>query len=104
MSLPKNEKNIIVLREGWISPYTESLPQPHVNYIEEDMGVYYIFLEEDSNFVLPSLEPEYGMWHMRFNGAFSSEGNGACIILYAYVGKIHTFSYILEFPCTNNVT
>jgi hypothetical protein len=34
MSLPKVGKNIIVLREGWVSPYIESVPQPHVNFIE----------------------------------------------------------------------
>jgi hypothetical protein len=104
MSLPKNGKNIIVLREGHISPYIESLPQPHVNYIEEDLGVYSIFLEEDDDFVLPSSEPEDGMWHMHFDGACSSEGNGAGIILYSPIGKIHNFSYRLEFACTNNIT
>jgi ribonuclease HI len=45
-----------------------------------------------------------GMWHMHFDGACSNEGNGACIILYSPVGKIHNFSYRLEFSCTNNVT
>jgi hypothetical protein len=82
MSLPKNGKNTIVLREGYILPYIESLPQSNVNYIEEDLGVYYIFLEEDDDSVLPSSELEDEMWHMHFDGAYSSEGNGACIILY----------------------
>jgi hypothetical protein len=44
----RNGKNIIVLREGRISPYIESVPQPNVNYIEEDLGVYSIFFEEDN--------------------------------------------------------
>jgi ribonuclease HI len=44
------------------------------------------------------------MWHIHFDGACSSEGNGARIVLYSLVGKIHNFSYILEFSCTNNVT
>jgi hypothetical protein len=48
-------------------PYIESLPQPHVNFIEEDMGVYSIFLEEDNNFVTPPPDPEDGMWHMHFD-------------------------------------
>jgi hypothetical protein len=47
LSIPQNGKNIIVLREGRISPYIESVPQPNVNYIEEDLGVYSIFVEED---------------------------------------------------------
>jgi hypothetical protein len=29
-----------------------------VNYIEEDLGLYSIFLEEDDNYVLPSSELE----------------------------------------------
>jgi hypothetical protein len=33
-SVPRNGKNIIVLREGIISPYIESIPQPNVNYLE----------------------------------------------------------------------
>jgi hypothetical protein len=47
LSVPWNGKNIIVLREGRISPYIESIPQPYVNYIEENLGVYSIFVEED---------------------------------------------------------
>jgi hypothetical protein len=104
LSIPKNGKNIIVLREGRISPYIEKVPQPNVNYIEEDMGVYSIFVDEDD---APLEQPEDyddGMWHMHFDGACSSEGNIAGIILYSPVGKIHNFSYRLEFSCTNNVT
>jgi hypothetical protein len=48
LSIPRNEKNIMVLREGRISPYIESVPQPNVNYIEEDLGVYSIFAKEDN--------------------------------------------------------
>jgi hypothetical protein len=48
LSIPRNGKNIIFLREGWISPYIESVPQSSVNYIEEDLGVYSIFDEEDN--------------------------------------------------------
>jgi hypothetical protein len=48
LSIPLNGKNIIVLREGRISPYIENVPQSSVNYIEEDLGVYSIFTEEDN--------------------------------------------------------
>ena len=48
LSVPWNGKNIIVLREGRIPSYIESIPQPNVNYIEEDLGVYSIFVEEDN--------------------------------------------------------
>jgi ribonuclease HI len=44
------------------------------------------------------------MWHMHFDGSCSNKGNEVDIILYSPVGKIHNFSYGLEFACTNNVT
>jgi ribonuclease HI len=44
------------------------------------------------------------MWHMQFDGSCSNEGNKDGIILYSHVGKIHNFSYRLEFSCTNNAT
>jgi hypothetical protein len=103
LSIPQNGKNIIVLREGSISPYIESVPQPNVNYIEEDLGVYSIFTKEN-NIPLEQIDLDDGMWHMHFDGSCSSEGNRAVIILYSPVGKIHNFSYRLEFACINNVT
>jgi ribonuclease HI len=103
LSVPQNGKNIIVLREGRISPYIESDPQPNVNYIKEDLGVYSIFVEED-NIPLEQINLDDGMWHMHFDGSCSSEGNEAGIILYSPMGKNHNFSYRLEFACTNNVT
>jgi hypothetical protein len=103
LSIPRNGKNIIVLREGRISPYIESVPQPNVNYIKEDLGVYFIFAEEDK-IPLEQIDLDYGMWHMHFDGSCSSEGNIVGIILYSPVGKIHKFSYRLAFSCTNNVT
>jgi hypothetical protein len=39
LSVRRNRKSIIVLREGRISPYIESIPQPNVKYLEEDLGV-----------------------------------------------------------------
>jgi ribonuclease HI len=96
-------KNIIVLREGRISPYIESVPQPNVNYLEEDLGVYSIFVDEGDTMLEP-VDFDDGMWHMHFDGSCSNEGNGANIILYSPIGKIHNFSYRLEFSCTNNVT
>jgi ribonuclease HI len=103
LSVPQYGKKIIVLRQGRISPYIESVPQPNVNYIEEDLGVYSIFAEED-NIPLENFYLDDGMWHMNFDGSCSSEGNGVGIILYSLVGKIHNLSYRLEFACTNNVT
>jgi ribonuclease HI len=73
-----------------------------VNYIE-DLGVYSIFADED-NTTLEQIDLEDGMWHMHFDGSCSNEGNGVGIIVYSLVGKIHNFSYRLEFVCTNNIT
>jgi hypothetical protein len=94
LSVPQNGKNIIVLREGRISPYIESIPQPNVNYVEEDLGVYSIFSEEGDT-ALEQIDLEDGMWHMHFGGSCSNKGNGSGIILYSPVGKIHNFSYRL---------
>jgi ribonuclease HI len=103
LSILQNGNNIIVLREGRISPYIESIPQPNVNYLEDDLGVYSIFADKGDT-TLEQIDLEYDMWHMHFDGSCSNEGNGACIILYSPTGKIHNFSYRLEFACTNNVT
>jgi ribonuclease HI len=65
--------------------------------------VYSIFSKEE-NTTLEQTDLDDGMWHMHFDGSCSSEGNIAGIILYSPVGKIHNFSYRLEFACTNNVT
>jgi hypothetical protein len=103
LSVPRNGKNIIVLREGIISLYIEIIPQPNVNYVEVDLGLYSIFVDED-NTTLEQIDLQDGMWHMQFDGSCSNKGNGAGIILYSPVGKIHNFSYRLEFACINNVT
>ena len=66
LSIPQNGKNTIVLREGRISPYIESVPQPNVNYIDNDLGVYSIFADEE-NTPLEQIDIEDGMWHMYFD-------------------------------------
>jgi hypothetical protein len=69
-------KNSIALREGQISSYIESVLRSNVNFVEEDIGVYYIFLEENDNNVTWSIDPKDGIWHVHFDGACSNEGNG----------------------------
>jgi hypothetical protein len=86
LSIPQNGKNIIVLREGSISSYIESSPQSSVNYIEQDLGVYSIFIEED-NIPMERIDLEDQLWHMHFDGSHSNEGNG------------HRGWYYLGFPC-----
>jgi ribonuclease HI len=102
LSIPHNGKNIIVLREGRISPYIESVPQSSVNYIEEDLGVYSIFVEED-NIPLEIIDLDDDLWHMHLDGSHYNEGNRVGIILVSPAGKIHNMSYRLEFSYTNNV-
>ena len=65
--------------------------------------MYSIFVDED-NTTLEKIDLDDGMWHIHFDASCSNEGNKAGIILYSPVGKIHKFSYRLEFSCTNNVT
>jgi ribonuclease HI len=101
LSIPRNGKNIIVLREGIISPYIESVPQYSINYIKEDLGVYSIFTEED-NIPLEKIDLDDDIWHIHFDGSCSSEGNGVGITLVSSSGKIHNLSYRLEFACSNN--
>jgi hypothetical protein len=60
LSIPQNGKNIILLREGIISQYIESIPQPNVNYVEENLGVYSIFTDEE-NTTLEQIDLEDGM-------------------------------------------
>jgi ribonuclease HI len=103
LSVPMNDKNIIFVIEGRISSYIESVPQSNVNYIEEDLAVYSIFVEED-NIPLGRIDLDDDVWHMHFDGSLSNEGNGAGIILVSHAGKIHNMSYRLEFTCTSNVT
>jgi ribonuclease HI len=52
---------------------------------------------------LEQIDLDNGMWHMHFDGSCSNEGNKVGIILISPVGKIHKFSYMLEFSFTNNV-
>jgi hypothetical protein len=97
--IPRNGKNIIVLREGIILPYIKSVPQSSVNYIEEDLGVYSIFTEED-NIPLERTDLDDYLWHMHFDGSHCNEGNGTSTILVSPAGKIHNLSYRLEFTST----
>jgi ribonuclease HI len=73
-----------------------------VNYIEDDLGVYSIFVDED-NTSLEQINLDNDMWRMHFDGLCSNVGNGASIILISSIRKIHNLSYRLEFSCTNNV-
>jgi hypothetical protein len=62
-----------------------------VKCIEEDLGVYSIFADEE-NTTLEQTNLKNGMWNMHFDGSCSNEGNIDGIILYSLVGKINNFS------------
>jgi ribonuclease HI len=64
--------------------------------------VYSIFVEED-NIPLEKNDLDDDIWHMHFDGSFSSQGNGDSVILVSPAGKIHNLSYRLEFACSSNV-
>jgi hypothetical protein len=80
LSIPKDGKNVIILREYRIPPYIEKFHQLNFNYVEESLGVYFIFIEEDD---VPRKQFDYDdrFLHIHFDGACSSKGNGAGIIL-----------------------
>jgi ribonuclease HI len=61
-----------------------------------------MFVDEGDT-ILVLIDFDDGMWHMHFKGSCSNEGNGANIILYSPIEKIHNFSYRLKFVLTNNV-
>ena len=75
LSIPKDVNNIIVLKEDHSSPYIEKFFQLNVNYLEESLGVYYIFTEEDD---MPHEKFDYDdeMWHMQFDDASASKEMG----------------------------
>lgn len=81
ITIPKNSKNIIILKEGRISPIIKGLPQPHINYIEQEMGLYSLFTQED----IPSPpQPQFNdqHWYLHFDGTSSFEGNSESTFLY----------------------
>jgi hypothetical protein len=65
--------------------------------------IFMCLIVSRSGYTLPHVGHDDIIWHMHFDGAHSSEGKGAGIVLYHPFGKIHNFSYRLEFACKNNV-
>jgi len=112
IALPKARNKIIVLPQEYILLYIESVPQTHVSYGQDDIGIYNIFLEDD-DLIPPPIDLNNGICNMHFegNGPCSNGGNGigivnngVGIVLYSPVGKIYKFSYRIEFDCTNIIT
>jgi hypothetical protein len=60
-----------------------------------------MFILVDSHFV--DEEIKEGSWGLNFDGAHSSTGSGAGIVLRSSDNETNLFSYKLEFDCTNNI-
>lgn len=87
-------------------PYIENLPQPSVNFIEDDLGIYFIFVEEEieeTNSETTSHNSQE-ISQMFFDGVASQQGNSTEILLQNNFGKRNTFPFRLNFSCTNNTT
>ncbi len=103
--IPRGPKNVIVYREERIAPFIENLPQSSVNYLDEDLGTYSIFCEDESNSsppldIIPKTD---NFWSLYFDGAASQDGNGAGVYLHDNFSHTHVFSFRLNFRCTNNI-
>jgi hypothetical protein len=64
-------------------------------------GIDSMFILVDSSFV--DEERKEGSWGLDFDGAHSSTGSSAGIVLRSSDNKTTIFSYRLEFDCTNNI-
>lgn len=60
----KGSKNIIIYQEERLVPYIENPPQPNVNYVETDVGVYSIFDEGEVEHSehKPIVSPNNDIW------------------------------------------
>lgn len=94
----RGTKNIIVYREDRIVPYIENHPQPSVKCIKEDLGIYSIFNEEETNHqTIGNVTPNLNLnRHNFFDGASSQDGNGVGILLQNHFGKSYSYSYHLK--------
>lgn len=97
--VPKGPKNIIVYKEEIIVPYIENLPQPSVNFTKDDLGIYSIFVKEETEEMNneTNSHDSQEIWKMFFDGVASQQGNSARIILQNDFEKRHTFSFRLNF-------
>ena len=108
-----HHKDIItLLREG---RYKEQIhdkdnQEAHNKYLLESMGTYIVFGEYDHEFPMAEEEQYYAkaqnegqLWTMSFDGAKSKNRVRTGFILQVSNGSMHTFSYRLNFECTNNV-
>jgi ribonuclease HI len=75
----------------------------HVNITHQvlEEGIDNTFILENSLFL--DEEKKEGSWGLDFDGAHSSTGSGAGIVLRSPDNETTLFSYRLEFNCTNNI-
>jgi ribonuclease HI len=73
----------------------------NVNHQVLEEGIDNMFIVVDSPFI--DEERKEGSWGLDFDGAHSSVGSGAGIVLRSPDNETTLFSYRLEFDCTNNI-
>jgi hypothetical protein len=73
----------------------------NVNHQVLEEGIDNMFIVVDSPFI--DEEIKEGSWGLDFDGAHSSVGSGAGIVLRSPDNETTLFSYRLEFDCTNNI-
>jgi ribonuclease HI len=73
----------------------------NVNHQVLEEGIDNMFILENSPFI--DEERKEGSWGLDFDGAHSSTGSGAGIVLRSPDNETTLFSYRLEFDCTNNI-
>ena len=71
--IPMGPKSIIVYREERIVPYIENLLNPFVNFIEDDLGIYSIFAEEETKEINneSNSHDSQEIWQLLFDGVAS---------------------------------
>ena len=102
---PSGDGFVRLNREPERKFHVENPKKPHNEIIREqsDIGNYAIM----SNFIMPPddkiMDLKDKVWYMYFDGASSSHGKGAGVVLRSPLGHILKFAYRLEFEATNNV-
>jgi ribonuclease HI len=71
----------------------------------DDMGIYAIRAHKLASIFKHALgDKGEKAWKMHFDGAQSRTGVGAGTVFTSFQGDVGSFSYKLEFECTNNIT
>ena len=79
-------------------------PMNEESYINEELKNLSVYTNSLAPKTLETNNKEFeGVWTMHFDGVMSKTGAEAEIVLTSPMGSVKTFSYRLEFNCTNNI-